>query len=412
MKSRIMQPRIYALMAVVLVAGSILLVMRRTEPLKNVRFAETIDGLTDTLLLDTLVTGQKYYLTVEDTAQGSMDGVWFWRIKSGQGTAQVFYDLPSIAFTASQPGDHIVQAYKDRREVARDTIHFKEGERIDMAWPEVNEHVAGTSVVFSDRSIGVKHRNWQVLRGSQVVEELPHSAAEFTWTPPKPGTYTIQLQLNMRSDRDTTLERTMAVIPKPRVEPTPAVVEERREKRRPDPELPKPTPVVPKPDIAPKKVGECFAKADPSMGPASIVKVDLPVPKRGEVTWRSTGTVFEVVPKRDCQLSGFEWWGNNNTGNGDATISIECLEPNCDAKKKVRTTRFQITAGYDEPEKRTYSNLPILKANYRYRIRIGPEQGAPMGHFPLPRTTYEQVGVVLYFNQPESGVFNITFRVK
>lgn len=416
-----MQTRIYIVLAVIVVTGCLLLFTASSVPLGTVLLRDRVSDSLEIRLPGSLFTGHRYFLGVKEPVESIAGGHWFWRVEHEDSLFQEFYDQPDPPFTAPYPGKYVFTAYADMHVVARDTCLFNEGERVEVDWPK-GEPIVDGPLDFSDRSTGVRARRWIVLSGVDTLDRGDGTA--FQWVPKKPGDHRVQLQLALSAGVDTVLEKRFEVAakrlikpafdpdtkkksdPKPKTDPKPKV------DPKPIPERPVDTP--PERPVAPPKKGECFSSVVDQMSRAAVLKVPMPEPKRADVEgkWSDSGTVFEVVPARDCQLASFSWWGNNNTKEGDATVSIECIAP-CNGRK-IRTKGFQISANYSEPGKQEFSfrSLPVLLANNRYRVTIKSDLGAKMGHFVLPQTSYKQDGFELIFSKPESGVFNITFRVK
>lgn len=406
-----MQIRIYIALAVILVIGCLLFVSRRSVVLSDVMVMESQSGRLEVRSADDLYTGHDFFLAPKDTIDDVADGQWFWQVFHGDSLFQEFYGQSKPPFTTQHSGQYIFTAYVDMREVARDTLFFKEGERVGMEWPS-GELIVGNALVFKDLSTGVNMRKWLVIHRYDTLEQA--TQVLFTWVPNKAGDYRVLLHLQMSNGVDTLLENRYEVVAKPPERHTDIA----ENKKRSDPPKPDPKPkneqpkdIPPERPVTPNK-GDCFSTTVEPMARAAVVKVPMDVPKRDDMKWSDSGTVFDVVPSSDCQFASFEWWGGNNVSSGDATVTIECLEL-CDGRKSKKDD-FQISADYYSPGKREFyfRTAPVLRANARYRVTIKPDSGARMGHFSLPQTSYKQDGFELIFTKPESGVFSLTFRVK
>ncbi|MBP7514984.1 MAG: hypothetical protein KA791_10575 [Flavobacteriales bacterium] len=345
----------------------------KTKPPEPIRVR---DNDTDSLVSErTLVAAHDYDLLIPDSilSQENDTLTWYIRKQDITGLKYQSFELnePVREYTFRDTGYYDVRAYLDLKEVGHSLMHVIDGDRLNVQWGNELEQPLGATFSLRDASTNVDRRSWTINRAGTGEEAGSGSDVNLDWTPSDTGTYIAAIKVEFKSGKVERSQETLAVIPAP---PPP----------KPEPKKAEPAPVKPKPEKwtppayeppAPVASSDCFPRSVKTEGTAFLVPVERPT--RNQVEFLDQATSFIVSPIHDCMFTGFDYFATGKIDNIE--ITIECLS-NCTGKRSITIKTKGAHDAY-EAVKASFTSLPIMNADYRYKITVKAVSPGQLGFF-------------------------------
>ncbi len=360
---------------------------------------------------DSLFANEVYDLRVADTMRYALSDSLSWWIEGPVPRSGMLHmDIRVKRHVFEEPGVYMVGAYKNLREIARDTLFVSLGEGIDLVPPDDLEDTTGAIFSLRDGSRQTTSTAWSIRKadGDSVIERS--NEKDFDWSADLPGQYWAQLMVETRSGqvlRDSIM--LTATVPAPR----PVFVQEAAPIVPPKPRPSEPRVRTHTPPPAPVATNTAFL---PDRNLPLLIRVPTEPPDRKVVTFKSQATRFEISPRSNCRLHKVSYFSSGDIGK--VQVKIECITPACTGEK-ILVREF--VAGYDAYTTHTheFKNMPVLNKGCKYRMTMTPLKGK-LGYFEVEKNKFREVkedgrtvminGTSIKILDEETCVYNLIFQ--